>query len=191
MKALVFLAPGFEEVEAMTVVDFLKRCGVDVTLAGLKEKIVKGSHGVKVVPDEFIEKVRIGGYDAVICPGGSPGWENLRRDKRVIGMVKRAHADGKLVAAICGGPATLSDAGVLRGKRCTIYPGLEGELKKGGGKPERGIVVVDGNLITSMGPATALAFAHAIAEKLVGKKKAGEVAERMLVSEEAKLRSMP
>jgi len=191
MKALVFLAPGFEEVEVMTVVDFLKRCGVDVTLAGLREKIVEGSHGVKVIPDEFIEKVRIEGYDAVICPGGSPGWENLRRDKRVIEMVKRAQMDEKLVAAICGGPATLSDAGVLRGKRCTIYPGLEGELKKGGGKPEEGIVVLDGNLITSMGPATAMAFAYVVAEKLVGKKKAREVAERMLVPKGAKLQSTP
>lgn len=179
-RVLVFLAKGFEEIEACTVVDILRRCGVEVTMAGLVSDLVEGAHGIKFVPDETIEKVDVKDFDAIVCPGGAPGYKNLRENQRVIAMIKEAFSSNKLVAAICAAPAVLSDAGVLKGKACTIYPGMEGELEKGGGKPKKDIVVVDGNVITSRGPATALPFALKLAEKLAGKNVAENVRKKTL-----------
>ncbi len=187
VKALVLLAPGFEEVEAMTVVDLLRRGGVEVVTAGL-EKPVEGSHGVKVLPDRRLEEISIGDFDAVICPGGYPGYENLRKNRKVLELVREAAERGLIVAAICGAPSVLSDAGVLRGKRGTIYPGMEAELRKGGGRPLKKLVVVDGKIITSMGPATAFAFALELLKQLVGREKAEEVKKATLAHLGAKLR---
>jgi 4-methyl-5(b-hydroxyethyl)-thiazole monophosphate biosynthesis len=181
-KALVFLATGFEEIEALTVVDVLRRAGVDVTVAGLTPNVTEGKHGVKVVPDKSIDDVKVDDFDAVVAPGGNPGYKNLRKDPRVIAMVKKAFNSNKLVAAICAGPTVLSDAGVLEGKACTIYPGMDEELEKGGGKPKHDIVVVDGNIITSRGPATALPFALKLAEKLAGKQVAEAVSKKTLAN---------
>jgi len=179
-KALVFLATGFEEIEAITIVDVLRRAGVDVTVAGLTPNVVEGAHGVKIVPDKPIDDVKIDDFDAVVVPGGNPGYKNLRKDPRVIDIIKEAFDSNKLVAAICAAPAVLSDAGVLEGKACTIYPGMENELRKGGGKPKMDMVVVDGNIVTSRGPATALPFALKLAEKLVGKQVAENVSKKTL-----------
>lgn len=181
-KALVFLATGFEEIEALTVVDVLRRAGVDVTVAGLTPNVTEGKHGVKVVPDKSIDDVKVEDFDAVIAPGGNPGYKNLRKDPRVIAMVKKAFDSNKIVAAICAGPTVLSDAGILEGKACTIYPGMDQELEAGGGKPKHDIVVVDGNIITSRGPATALPFALKLAEKLAGKQTAEAVSKKTLAN---------
>jgi 4-methyl-5(b-hydroxyethyl)-thiazole monophosphate biosynthesis len=181
-KALVFLATGFEEIEALTVVDVLRRAGVDVTIAGLAPNVTEGKHGVKVVPDKSIDDVKVEDFDAVVAPGGNLGYKNLRKDPRVIAMVKKAFNSNKLVAAICAGPTVLSDAGVLDGKACTIYPGMDEELEKGGGKPKHDIVVVDGKIITSRGPATALPFALKLAEKLAGKQVAEAVSKKTLAN---------
>jgi 4-methyl-5(b-hydroxyethyl)-thiazole monophosphate biosynthesis len=181
-KALVFLATGFEEIETVTVVDVLRRAGVDVTVAGLVPNVTEGKHGMRIIPDKSIEDVSVGDFDAVVVPGGNPGYKNLRKDPRVIAMVKTAFDSNKLVAAICAGPTILSDADVLEGKACTIYPGMDEELKAGGGKPKHDIVVIDGNVITSRGPATALPFALKLAEKLVGKQVAEAVGKKTLVN---------
>jgi protein deglycase len=181
-KALVFLATGFEEIETVTVIDVLRRAGVDVTVAGLSANIVEGVHALKVVPDKTVDDVNVDDFDAVIVPGGNPGYKNLRKDPRVINMVKKAFNSKKLVAAICAGPTVLSDAGILENKVCTIYPGMENELKAGGGKPEQDIVVIDGNVMTSRGPATALPFAIKLAEKLAGKQTAEAVSKKTLAN---------
>jgi 4-methyl-5(b-hydroxyethyl)-thiazole monophosphate biosynthesis len=181
-KALVFLATGFEEIETVTVVDVLRRAGVDVTVASLAPNVTEGKHGMRIIPDKSISDVCVGDFDAVVVPGGNPGYKNLRKDPRVIAMVKKAFDSNKLVAAICAGPTVLSDADVLEGKACTIYPGMDEELEAGGGKPKHDIVVVDGNVITSRGPATALPFALKLAEKLVGKKAAEAVGRKTLVN---------
>jgi protein deglycase len=179
-KALVFLATGFEEIETVTVVDVLKRAGVDVTVVGLAPNVTEGKHGMKIVPDKSIDEVSVDDFDAVVVPGGNPGYKNLRNDPRVIDMVKKAFNSNKIVAAICAGPTVLSDAGVLEGKVCTVYPGMDEELEAGGGKPEHDIVVVDGNIITSRGPATALPFALKLAEMLAGKQVAEAVSKKTL-----------
>jgi 4-methyl-5(b-hydroxyethyl)-thiazole monophosphate biosynthesis len=181
-KALVFLATGFEEIETVTIVDVLRRAGIDVTVAGLTFNVIEGAHEIKMVPDKSIDDVKVENFDAVVVPGGSPGYKNLREDPRVIDIVKEAFKSDKIVAAICAAPAVLSDAGILNGKFCTIYPGMENELESGGGKPKQDIFVVDGNIITSKGPATALPFALKIAEKLAGKQVADAVREKTLTN---------
>jgi 4-methyl-5(b-hydroxyethyl)-thiazole monophosphate biosynthesis len=181
-KALIFLATGFEEIETVTVIDVLRRAGVDVTVAGLTPNVTEGKHGMKVIPDKSIDDVAVEDFNAVVVPGGNPGYKNLRKDPRVISMVKKAFNSNKLVAAICAGPTVLSDAGILESKVCTIYPGMENELEAGGGKPEQDIVVVDGNIITSRGPATALPFALKLAEKLAGKQVAESVSKKTLAN---------
>ena len=182
VKALVFLATGFEEIETTTIVDVLRRAGVDVIVAALTPNVVEGAHGMKIVPDKPIDDVTTEDFDAVICPGGNPGYKNLRNDPRVINMVKKAFDSNKLVAAICAGPAVLSDAGILNGKACTIYPGMENELRNGGGKPKEDMVVVDENIVTSRGPATSLPFALKLAEKLVGKQVAEAVSKKTMAN---------
>ena len=179
-EALVMLAPGFEEIEAVTVIDVLRRCGIKVTVAGLLPDLVKGTHDITVVPDKAIEQVQMRDFDAIVFPGGNPGYKNLRRDERVMTMIKEAYDSGKLVAAICAAPAVLSGAGVLKNRKCTIYPGMESEIESGSGEFLEDSVVVDGNVITSRGPATALHFALRIAEKLVGKEIAKGVRKKIL-----------
>ena len=181
-KALVILAIGFEEIETVTIVDVLRRAGVDVTVAGLTSNVIEGAHAIKIVPDKPIDDVKVDCFDAVIVPGGNPGYKNLRNDPRVIDIVKEAFKSNKIVAAICAAPAVLSDAGVLEGKACTIYPGMENELENGGGKPKQEMVVVDGNIITSRGPATALPFALKLAEKLAGKQVTEAVSKKTMAN---------
>ena len=179
-EALVILAPGFEEIEAVTIIDVLRRCGIKVTVAGLLPDLVKGAHDIKIVPDKAIEEVQMRDFDAIVLPGGNPGFKNLRRDGRVLEMIKEASDSGKLVAAICAAPAVLSDAGVLKNRKCTIYPGMESEVENRASEVLEDFVVVDGNVITSRGPATALHFALRIAERLVGKEIAEGVRKKTL-----------
>jgi len=181
-KALVFLATGFEEIETVTIVDVLRRADIDVTVAGLTDKATEGAHAMKMVPDTSIDNVKVEDFDAVIVPGGNPGYKNLRKDQRVLNMIKKAFDSNKIVAAICAAPAVLSDAGILEGKICTIYPGMDNELEQGGAKPEHDIVVIDGNIITSRGPATALPFALKLAERLAGEQVAKSVSKKTMAN---------
>ena len=181
-KALVFLATGFEEIETVTVVDVLRRADINVTVAGLTSAVTEGKHEMKFLPDKSIDEVSVEDFDAIIVPGGNPGYKNLRKDPRVIAMVKKAAASNKILAAICAGPTVLSDAGVLEGKECTIYPGMEEELRAGRGKPKQDMVVVDGNIVTSRGPATAFPFALKLVELLAGKQVAETVSKKTLAN---------
>ena len=170
VSAILFLAPGFEEIETATIVDVLRRCGVRVAIAGTGPHVIQGAHGMMFASDTSIDEINVKDFDAFICPGGAPGYVNLRNDPRVLALIQEAFHSNKLVAAICAAPAVFADSGILRNKNCTIYPGMEIELIKGGGKPSKDLVVEDGNIITSQGPATALLFAFRVAERLVDKK---------------------
>ena len=180
VSAILFLAPGFEEIETTNIVDVLRRCGVEVKIAGTEPHAVSGAHGMRFMSDILIEETNAKDFEAVICPGGNPGYMNLRKNSRVLAMIQEAFNANKLVAAICAAPAVLADSGILRNRNCTIYPGMEKELKKGGGKPSKDLVVEDGNIITSQGPATALLFAFRIAERLVDKETVDFVWEETL-----------
>jgi 4-methyl-5(b-hydroxyethyl)-thiazole monophosphate biosynthesis len=175
VNVLIFLAVGFEEIEATTIIDILRRCGIDVTIVGLFTNEVEGAHGIKIIPDKSIEDIDVKDFDAIVLPGGSPGYQNLRKDQRVINIIKEAHDHNKLIGAICAAPSVLSDAGILKGRNCTIYPGMENEIRKGKGNPKEDIVVIDKNIVTSRGPATTIPFSLKLAELLVGK----EIAEKV------------
>ena len=179
-KALIVLAGGFEEVEAVSVMDVLRRAGVKVIIAGLKRLIIEGSHGIKIQAD-----IKLKDYkkipDAVILPGGMPGATNLANSKKVISLIKACFSKKNIVAAICASPAfVLAPTGILKGKKVSCYPGCEGRLKEGTVYLKKS-VVIDGNIITSQGPGTALDFAFAIIEKLTGKKQTSLVKKKMLV----------
>jgi 4-methyl-5(b-hydroxyethyl)-thiazole monophosphate biosynthesis len=178
--ALVILAEGFEEVEAIAPVDVLRRAGVRVTLAGVNSLIVKGSRNIGVQADALLKDIK-DLPDAVILPGGLPGASNLAQSVEVTKLIKQMNAAGKLVAAICAAPAAvLAPLGILDGKKATCYPGCETDFSdKIGHSKER--VVVDGNIITSQGPGTALEFALVIAARLVGQEMADTVRSKMLV----------
>ena len=182
VSAILLLAPGFEEIETTTVVDVLRRCDVEVIIAGTELNTIEGAHGMKLVSDISIDRIKVKDFEAVICPGGNPGYVNLRKDSRVLAIIKEAFNSDKLVAAICAAPAVLADAGILKNRKCTIYPGMEMELEKGGGEPQKDLVVEDGNIITSQGPATALLFAFRIAKRLADRKTANIVWQKTLTN---------
>ena len=176
-KALVLMAEGFEEIELTSIVDILRRGGVTVMIAGLKDGLITGSRGMKIQPDVTLDGIKEM-YDMIILPGGSPGYVNLGSDRRVIELVKRYNASGKMVAAICAAPSVLVKAGILAGKKVTIFRGMETELKNAVyvDKP----VVEDGNILTSQGPGTAMEFALELLKRLMGEKKAIEIQEKLL-----------
>lgn len=158
----VIFAQGFEEVEALTVVDMLRRLNVNCDMVGFDEEVT-GSHGITVKMDKLIS-AEFKDYDAIVLPGGLPGANHLKESDRVLELVREMNGAGKIVAAICAAPIVLDAAGILKGKKCTSYPGFAEKFEGADFVDE--IVVKDGNIITSRGPATAFAFAFAIAEAL-------------------------
>ncbi|MGJ0845516.1 4-methyl-5(b-hydroxyethyl)-thiazole monophosphate biosynthesis [Tissierella praeacuta DSM 18095] len=179
-KVILFLAEGFEEVEALTVVDYLRRKDVAVdTVSITEDNKVKGVHDIVVIADKVINSINdIDSYDAVIIPGGLPGATNLRDNNKVIDIVKKANRNGKLVAAICAGPIVLEKAGVIHGKNVTSYPGFEDELMSGIYIDDS--VVRDCNIITAKGPALAVEFAIEIMRYLLGEEKVDELKKDIL-----------
>ncbi|ABK14592.1 DJ-1 family glyoxalase III [Methanothrix thermoacetophila] len=180
MKVVVPLAEGFEEIEFVTVVDILRRAGIDVEIAGLRDGPVQGSHGVRVIPDTTFDKVDLNSADAIVLPGGNPGFINLGKDERVLDAVRKMSAAGKYVAAICGAPSVLVKAGVLSGRMATVHPaGKEEVAACARYMDER--VVVDGKMVTSQGPGTAMDFALKLVELLAGKEAMLNVGRETLV----------
>lgn len=178
-NALILLANGFEEVEAMAVVDVLRRGEIKIVVAGLNAGYVESARGVKVIPDTTIDNINADDYDILILPGGVPGTDNLNADERVKRLILEFSNKGKLTGAICAAPSILAGLGLLEGKKVTSYPTYKEKLGKVDYKEEK--VVVDGNILTSRGPATALCFALAIVERLAGKTKADELKQKMLI----------
>jgi 4-methyl-5(b-hydroxyethyl)-thiazole monophosphate biosynthesis len=178
MKVVVPLAEGFEEIEFTTIVDILRRAGIEVTVAGLKEGTIEGGHGIRVTPDTLIDKVSADDFDVIVLPGGNPGYINLGESEKVLELVREMHDKNKHVTAICASPSVLAKAGVIQGKRATIFPGMEDTLTGTQHSEER--VVVDGRIITSQGPGTAIEFAIKLVEVLVSKSKAEDLKGRLL-----------
>ena len=178
MKVLVPLAEGFEEIEFSTIVDILRRAGMEVTVAGLKEGAISGAHNVRVTPDTLIDKVSADDFDVIVLPGGNPGYVNLGKSEKVLKLVREMHDRNKYVTAICAAPSVLAKAGVIQGKRVTIFPGMEDTLT--GAQYSKDRVVIDGRIITSQGPGTAMEFAIKLVEVLAGRNRAEEVAMGVL-----------
>ena len=178
-KVLVLLADGFEEIEAITPIDVLKRADLDVTIAGLSSKTVTGSHGIKFQADILLDDYK-GLPDAIVLPGGLPGAKNLAESPKVRELVKKMNQEKKIVGAICAAPAlVLAPNGILNGRKATCYPGFEKNFSSEVNfSLER--VIVDGHVITSRGPGSALEFALQLVEVLAGKEKAQSLSQGLL-----------
>lgn len=167
-KVYIYLANGFEEVEAITPIDFLRRAEADVTTVAVGEKLtVTGSHGIDVTADVTIGDVNINDADMIVLPGGFPGYENLAKDSTLADHVDAMIKSDRFVAAICGAPAAiLGVRGYLDGKKATCYPGMEDMLKGAFASADK--VCVDKNVITSRSAGTAADFALALVKVLMG-----------------------
>ena len=181
-RVLIPLAEGCEELEAVTVIDLLRRAEIEVVTAGLVEGPVRGSRDTVLVPDTLLDDVMEQEYDMMVLPGGLPGAQRLDADDRIHELLKRYHAEDRFAAAICAAPKVLANAGLLNGRSATSYPGAV-RIED---FPEIDLlnvpVVVDGKVITSRGPGTAMDFALQLIESLAGKAKRDEV-ETALVRE--------
>lgn len=183
MKVAVIFAEGFEELEAISAVDVLRRGGVNAMMIGLDSKVIKGANGISVMADDVLENLKPSEYEMVLLPGGMPGASNLASSKKLAEILQELKANGKKLAAICAAPMALQTAGVL-GERFACYPGFEAMVRsdKSGYEPDSD-VVVDGNVITGKGPGLSIKFALTVLSELRGADVAKEVAEAMLVKE--------
>jgi 4-methyl-5(b-hydroxyethyl)-thiazole monophosphate biosynthesis len=176
-KVLVAIADGIEELEAVTIIDVLRRAKADVTVASVGSKKVTASRGVKLEADALISECADNIYDLIALPGGMPGAEHLRDSKELTELLKAQVESGRYYAAICASPAVvLQHHGLLENKKATCYPSMLSQLSE----VVDGKVAVDGNCITSQGPGTALQFALKLVELLFGQDKSQEVAKAML-----------
>ena len=159
-KILVTLAPGFEEIETITVVDILRRAGARVTLAASVTGVLEGSRGIKVAPDELLEAVMDKEFDLICLPGGQPGTDNLKNDSRIEKLLQKMQNQGKYIAAICAAPLVLQKAGVLKDSHPSVKTQFDVYTD------DR--IVIDGKMITSQSPGTAMEFALKMVEILFG-----------------------
>jgi protein deglycase len=168
-SVLVPLAQGCEELEAVTVVDLLRRAGIHVVTAGLDEQPVHASRGVVLLPDMTLEQALQDDFDMIVLPGGLPGADHLGDDARIIGLLQEMAAAGKYTAAICAAPRVFARAGLLDGKRATSYPGALDTAAVPGLDYCEQAVITDDKVVTSRGPGTAMDFALQLIELLEGK----------------------
>ncbi len=177
---LVPLAQGCEELEAITITDLLVRAGINVTTCGLDNQAVKASRGTTIVPDTSIDKVQNIAFDLIVLPGGLPGADHLRDNEQLQSLIKKQASENKYLAAICAAPKALARAGVLQGKTATSFPGVLAALEDSSITISDKAVEIDGKIITSRGPGTAMDFTLTLIELLEGSEKREEV-NRQLV----------
>lgn len=177
-KVLVPLADGCEEIEALTVIDVLRRAEFSVVTAGLRDGPCVAAHGVSILPDTTMSAINPMDFDAIVVPGGGGGVMNLMKDERVLDAIRALNSAGRWVAAVCAGPLVLQAAGILAGRRVTCYPACAPDLTATKRVNER--VVIDGMLITSQGPGTSMAFALELVRQLGGASLAQRVASALL-----------
>jgi len=178
-RVLVPLAEGFEEIEAVTVIDLLRRAGIAVSAASLGARRVTGSHGITIEADVTLEEARAGDYDMIVLPGGMPGADHLKQDARVIDLLQEFAAQGRYTAAICAAPTVLAHAGLLSGRAATSFPGFLNAHSAPGIRLRQEAVVVDGKVVTSRGAGTAMDFGLALVELLEGAERRAEVERRL------------
>lgn len=173
-KVSIFLAEGFEEVEALTPADLLRRAGAEVTLVSVTDKReVAGSHGIVITADQMFDAMDFTDTELLILPGGMPGTLHLKECGPLLELLKDFNEKGRKLAAICAAPTVLGAAGILNGKKATCYPGMEDGLTGAQAADER--VVVDGNITTSRGVGTAIPFALSLTAQLFDSEKAEHI----------------
>lgn len=178
-SCIVMFENDFEEIEALSIIDILRRADLKCDMCSTKNNnlIVKGAHNIEIKANYSMDNVDFENYDCIILPGG-PAADKLKINKKILEEVKNFYDSGKLVCAICAAPIVLSAAGIIKNKKITSYPGYENELSECIYCEDS--VVTDENIITSRGPATAMIFAYKIVEMLCNKKKADELKKGML-----------
>lgn len=175
-KIAIFLAGGFEEIEALTVVDICRRAGIMVTMVSMeKDKIVEGSHGISVCADVLFEEMDFSSLDMLVLPGGMPGTRNLEAHQGLMKQLDTFYKEGKYVAAICAAPTVLGHRGILEGRKACCYPGMEEELT--GAEVTYDPVAISGHVITSRGMGCAILFGLAIVSVFYGRDRAEELAK--------------
>jgi 4-methyl-5(b-hydroxyethyl)-thiazole monophosphate biosynthesis len=174
-RVLIPLANGCEELEAVTVIDLLRRAGIEVVTAGLTDGPVTASRGVVLIPDRSLDQVLDDDFDMIVLPGGLPGADYLDADPRVHALLQRMAEQERYTAAICAAPKVLLNAGLLDGRRATAYPGVIDGLMTENSQLLAEAVVTDGKVVTSRGPGTAMDFALTLIERLLGADKREEV----------------
>lgn len=179
-KVLVPLAEGFEELEAITIIDLFRRAGFNVVTAGLNDQPVRASRNNVLIPDTSIDKVMDEEFDLIVLPGGLPGADNLRDNALVQSLLKRQHQLNKNIAAICAAPRALAAAGVLEGKTITCYPGALDQVDNSNFNITDSKIETDGNIVTSRGPGTAMDFALLLIERLGGKSLREEISKQLV-----------
>jgi 4-methyl-5(b-hydroxyethyl)-thiazole monophosphate biosynthesis len=174
-RVLIPLANGCEELEAVTVIDLLRRAGIEVVTAGLTDGPVTASRGVVLIPDRSLDQVIDDDFDMIVLPGGLPGADHLDADPRIHALLQRMAEQERYTAAICAAPKVLLNAGLLDGRKATAYPGVIDGLMTKNSQLLADAVVTDGKVVTSRGPGTAMDFALTLIERLLGADKREEV----------------
>ena len=184
-KVAIMMADGCEMIEALAVVDLLRRAGIEIDLINIMNRDeVLSSHKVRIGTELKLSDMKSSDYDCIILPGGKVGTDNLKASDRVMELVREFDADGKKVCAICAAPTALAKAGVVSGKKVTSYPGdaFEESIKNAGASYLTESVVIDGNMITSRGMGTAIPFGLAIIAAFMGQEKADEIGRQIVFS---------
>lgn len=180
MPVLIPLPDGVEPMEAVTIIDVLRRAAIRVTTVSLTDHVtIHAAHGIKIAADTTWSAINLDDFGAIVLPGGSKGTDILKDDTRVLDAVRQFAKEGRHVAAICAGPTVLAKAGVLNGRTATCYPTCAEEL---GNSYENAPVIADENIITSQGPGTALLFALVLVQHFKGEEEALAVADAMLTT---------
>lgn len=180
MKIYLFLAPGFEECEAMAPVDICRRLGIETIIVSVSDDlVVKSAHDVCIKADNMFDDCDFSDADMLVLPGGQPGSDNLLAHERLCKVILRHHAEGKMLAAICAAPLVYGNLGLLKGLRATCYPGVEPLLK--GAITTGALVEKDGLFITAKGPGAAFEFGFTIGEHLCGKEKVATLRKNMII----------
>lgn len=178
-KIAIFFAKGYEEIEALAVVDILRRCGLTIDMVSVtEEKLVEGAHGIMVGMDKTFSQVNFDEYDCIVLPGGGEGTKGLEAHQGLMEQVDAFYAAGKYIAAICAAPSIFGHRGILKGRKACCYPGFESHLE--GAEVSREAVEVSDNVITSRGMGTAIPFGLALAAVFCGSEAAEDMAKAIV-----------
>lgn len=177
-SALVILSPGFEEIEAITVIDLLRRASIEVTTVGLDDKLITGSHDIPITADTELSDINHSDYDILILPGGQPGTNNMKSNPTILKWIQERHSKEQLIAAICAAPTVLHAVGVTSNIKLTSYPAVKDTFKDSNYLEDN--VVFYHHIITSRGVGTAIDFSLAIIAKLTSQSKANDIKEKIV-----------
>ncbi len=177
-RVLIILADGFEEIEAITPIDLMRRAGLDVLIAGLSKREIKGAHGITIACDTTVAEIHLQPFDAVVLPGGFPGTSNLLNSDMVLEIVRNNYRENSVTAAICAAPQILDKSGVLNNKPFTCYPSVQEQISHGTFTNEP--VVISGNVITGRAAGSSIEFGLSIIASLLGQNSADEVKQKIV-----------